>query len=132
MSRTQAREWLMRAVFQMEAQKDPSESAMQHLLQEERLSGKDREYITSTFRTLVQHLDEIDRNIDRYAKGWSVQRMPKADLAILRLAICEACYIKEIPASVAINEAVELAKKYGEANTPAFINGVAGKVLNAS
>ena len=70
----------------------------------------------------------IDAIINKYAKGWKTERMNKADLSILRLAIFEMLYDEKVPVKVAINEAVELSKKYSSENGPAFINGILGKV----
>ncbi|MDE7009463.1 MAG: transcription antitermination factor NusB, partial [Lachnospiraceae bacterium] len=71
--------------------------------------------------------DEIDAMLNEKAKGWSTNRMGKVDLTILRLAVFEIKYDEEIPTGVAINEAVELAKKFGQDSSPAFINGVLAK-----
>ncbi|MEA4922684.1 MAG: transcription antitermination factor NusB [Eubacteriaceae bacterium] len=130
MSRTEARELLMQMIFQMEAQNDPSTKKMASLLNGRKISERDRRYIIDTFDIMREHLEEIDRMIDEYSPKRNVKRIPKADLAILRLAICEGKYCDDIPAAVAINEAVNMAKKYGEENTAPFINGVAGKILN--
>ena len=72
----------------------------------------------------------IDELINKYGKNWSVNRMPKVDLSILRLAICELVFIEEIPSKVSINEAIELAKLYCDDKAPKFINGILGSVVN--
>ena len=69
-----------------------------------------------------------DRKINTYSKGWKTNRLPKVNLAILRLAIYEIKYVDDVPASVAINEAVELAKKYSGEGDYSFINGILGSV----
>ena len=74
-------------------------------------------------------MEEIDRKLDEVTEGWSVKRMGKVDLTIIRLAVYEMKYDDDIPVSVAINEAVELAKRYGSENSPAFINGVLAKMI---
>ncbi|MCL2883290.1 MAG: transcription antitermination factor NusB, partial [Coriobacteriia bacterium] len=83
-----------------------------------------------------QHLDEIDALISSAAIGWQISRMPLVDKSILRLAVYEMLYEDDVPLSVSIDEAVELAKEFGgEEKSPAFVNGVLGKialkVLNA-
>lgn len=88
-------------------------------------SETDRAYIASKVKAVFRMLPEIDEKIAAGAKGWKVSRMPKADLAILRLAVYETVYDETIPPKVAVNEAVELAKIYGnDERSPGFINGV--------
>ena len=74
--------------------------------------------------------EKIDELINKYAKNWSVNRMAKVDLSILRLAICELVFIEEIPSKVSINEAIEMAKLYCDDKAPKFINGILGSVVN--
>jgi len=90
----------------------------------EHVSEEDREYIKSKLHAVVEKIPEIDRELNRVAKGWKTARMPRADLSILRLAFYEIRYDDNVPASVAINEAVELAKIYGTDGSYAFINGI--------
>ena len=66
--------------------------------------------------------------IRKHSKRWSISRIPKTDLAVLRLAVCEILFMKDIPDSVAINEAVELARAYGEENSPSYVNGILGAI----
>lgn len=80
------------------------------------------------FDHIKERIDEIDEKINQVAKGWKTERMGKADLAILRLAVYEMLYDEDVPVKVAINEAVELAKKYGGDESPAFVNGILGKI----
>ncbi|MCG4471040.1 transcription antitermination factor NusB, partial [Lawsonibacter sp. DFI.6.74] len=68
--------------------------------------------------------------INKYAKNWTINRMAKVDLAILRLAICEILYMSEMPTKVSINEAIELAKLYCDDKSPKFINGILGSVVS--
>ena len=75
-----------------------------------------------------QNEAELDGQIERYTRGWSVARLSKVSLAVLRLAVYEILYEEEIPVSVSINEAVELAKKYGDAEDAPFVNGVLGSL----
>lgn len=75
-----------------------------------------------------QHLDELDARITAYARGWSRERISRVALSVMRLAIYEMLYEPDIPSSVSINEAVELAKKYGGEEDAAFINGILGSI----
>ena len=88
----------------------------------------DSDYLSKTYAGVIGNLAEIDRIIDESAAGWKTERISKTDLAILRLAIYEMLFGGEVPAGVAVNEAVELAKIYGADESPAFINGVLGNV----
>ena len=93
------------------------------------ISNKDRNFIHDRVFDIIPRLNEIDEAINNVAEGWSTGRMGRVDLTILRLAYYEIKYDKDIPAAVAINEAVELAKKFGGETSPAFVNGILAKVV---
>lgn len=93
------------------------------------ISNKDRSFIHDRVFDIIPRLNEIDEAINNVAEGWSTGRMGRVDLTILRLAYYEIKYDKDIPAAVAINEAVELAKKFGGETSPAFVNGILAKVV---
>lgn len=106
------------------------EEQMQLFLEEEEeISKEDSEYIRNKYENIVEHLEEIDASVNEKAKGWKTSRMAKVELSLIRLAVYEIQYDEDIPAGVAINEAVELAKKYGADSSPAFINGVLAKFV---
>ena len=90
----------------------------------------DKNYMATICENVKENKEQIDELINKYAKNWSVSRMPKVDLSILRLAICELIFIDEIPNKVSINEAIELAKLYCDDKSPKFINGILGSVSN--
>ena len=79
----------------------------------------------------VENVEEIDGKIEEFAVGWTISRITKVSLSILRIAICEILYMDDIPVGVSINEAVELAKKYAGKEDSAFINGVLGSLSRA-
>lgn len=89
----------------------------------------DKKYVIDFCVAINENKLNIDRLINKYAKNWTVDRMPKVDLSILRLSICEIMYMN-MPAKVSINEAVELAKAYCDEKSPKFINGILGSVVN--
>ncbi len=91
------------------------------------VSDEDREYIISRATDVCNHMEEIDKMISEKATGWTVQRMGKVDLTVIRLAVYEIVYDEKVPLGVGINEAVELAKKYGRDESGAFVNGVLAK-----
>ena len=76
----------------------------------------------------MEKLPQIDELLNEASDGWKVSRMGKADLTILRLAVYEMQYDEDVPVGVAVNEAVELSKKFGGDESPAFINGILGKI----
>lgn len=92
------------------------------------IAEEDKEFIIKEVEGVKEHISEIDELIANAAKGWTIDRMSKVDLAILRLAIYEMKYSDETPVSVAVNEAVELAKKFSSDQAPAFVNGILGKL----
>ena len=90
---------------------------------------KDREYLSTRTADVVDKIEEIDAKIDEVAAGWKTKRMGKVELTILRLAVYEMLYDDTIPEKVSVNEAVELAKKFGGNESPAFVNGVLAKFI---
>ena len=90
-------------------------------------SARDEAQIRTKYEGIVGHLNEIDEEINNHTVGWDTGRMSKVDLAIIRLAVYEILYDDSVPTGVAINEAVELAKRYGQDESPSFVNGVLAK-----
>ena len=90
---------------------------------------QEKAYIKTKYRDILDHLEEIDTLLNEKISGWKTGRMAKVDLAILRLALYEIRYEEDIPEGVAINEAVELAKKYGTDKSGSFVNGALAKVI---
>ena len=87
------------------------------------------DYARLLFEGVISKKDELDEFINKYSKGWRTTRLPKVNLAILRLAVYEIMFIDEVPDSVAVNEAVELAKTYSGEGDYSFINGVLGAII---
>ncbi|MFA5528335.1 MAG: transcription antitermination factor NusB [Peptostreptococcales bacterium] len=129
MKRGQARELLMQLLFQMSFHEDFHISMKEKFLEEYELDTQE-EYFSDALGVFMMHKDEIDRLISENLRKWKIERIPKVDLAILRVAIAEIRYMDNIPDSVSINEAVELAKKFGEEDSGKFINGILGKIVN--
>ena len=130
MSRRELREQIFKLLFRVEFNaKD--ELAVQEAFffedEENRASEEGNTEIHEKFERILKQLDQIDMELNQKTKGWGTDRMGKVDLTILRLAVYEIQYDDEIPTGVAINEAVELAKKFGQDSSPAFINGVLAK-----
>ncbi|WP_026507613.1 transcription antitermination factor NusB [Butyrivibrio sp. MC2013] len=94
-----------------------------------RLSEAEADLVMGRYEKVAEKLAKIDKMINEKTKGWDTERMGKVELTIIRLAVFEICFDDDIPSSVAINEAVELAKKYGQDGSPAFVNGVLAKFV---
>ena len=94
---------------------------------ETEFSDEDREYVCSKVAATRDKIKEIDNMISQKATGWSIDRIGRVELTILRLAIYEMLFDDDIPVSVSINEAVEIAKKFGGDDAPAFVNGILSK-----
>ncbi|MCT4585060.1 MAG: transcription antitermination factor NusB [Peptostreptococcaceae bacterium] len=125
MSRKQKRENLMTLFYQMEFMDEFNVDKLNSFMEENNISD---EYFMSVANNFLNNKEEIDKKIDENIK-WNISRLAKVDLSILRLAITEITYIDDVPNKVAINEAVELAKKFCDEKSFAFINGVLGSVL---
>ena len=97
----------------------------------EELSEKDQEYMSRKYRHVLEKLDEIDALLNETSNGWKTKRMSRVDLTALRLAVYELKYDKDVPTGVAINEAVELAKRFGGETSGSFVNGILGKIANS-
>ena len=91
------------------------------------LSEEEAAHLTDRVSAVMDRIPEIDAQIDQVASGWKTRRMGKVELTILRLALYEMKEDEEVPEKVAINEAVELAKKFGGKDSPAFVNGILAK-----
>lgn len=121
----------------MEAQGDSSDELLKLFLEPEVVlkgeskitSNPDMDYIKKGFNSCRENIKEIDATINRFSDKWSTSRMPKTDLAIMRLAVTEIKYMDEIPDAVAVDEAVEIAKKFAGEDSPKFINGILGEII---
>lgn len=93
------------------------------------LEEKDREYLQNRVEQIIEAIPELDAALNQVAEGWKTRRMGKVELTILRLALYEMKKDETVPEKVAINEAVELAKKFGGSDSPAFVNGILAKLV---
>lgn len=130
-ARVAERENLMQMIYQMGITGDFSQEAYDRYINTEISLSKESKYSKELFAALSQHLVDIDKEIGEHSIKWKTDRMPAVDLAILRLALTEIHYMENIPASVSINEAVNMAKKFSTEKSASFINGVLGKIVNA-
>ena len=132
MSRRELREQIFKFIFRVEfnARDEMSEQERYFFEDDElRADEKDAAYISQKGNSILERLDEIDALINKQAKGWTTGRMGKVDLTILRLAVYEILFDEDVPTGVAINEAVELAKRFGQEESSGFVNGVLAKFV---
>ncbi len=130
MSRRELREQIFKFIFRAEFNEMDEMPEQEKLYLEDdelNLEEKDADYISNKSEKILEKLNELDQMIDDEALGWTTSRMSKVDLSILRLAVYEIRFDEDVPTGVAINEAVELAKKYGQEESPSFVNGVLAK-----
>lgn len=133
MNRRTLREQVFKLLFRVEFNsKEEMEEQCRLFLEHEELeiSENDADYILGKYTAIHDRLEEIDSMINEKAKGWSTDRMGKVDLTIIRLAVYEMKYDESVPQGVAINEAVELAKKFGLDESSGFVNGVLAKFVS--
>lgn len=130
MSRREIREQIFKILFRVEFHSREELDEQIALCVEELgdVREKDISYITEKVHSIADHLEELDEMINNAASKWKTSRMAKAELAIIRLAVYEMKFEEDIPVSVAINEAVELAKVYGDENGAGFVNGILAKL----
>ena len=132
MKRSEMREHIAQMLFIVEFHNrdDIKEQAQSYIEQLEDCPKNAAKYMLERFYQIVEKFDELDEIISEVSVGWKLERMSKIDLTILRLAVYEVKMDEEIPNKVAINEAVEIAKKYGGDSSPSFINGILAKIVN--
>jgi N utilization substance protein B len=133
MTRSELRKNIFKIVFRTEFH--PMEEMEEQMnlrleqLEEEGTKETDLTYIRNKTSAILDSLEELDAAIAAHSKGWKVERLGKTELAILRVAVYEILKDEDIPKSVAINEAVELAKTYSNDEAPRFINGILAKLV---
>ena len=130
MNRTELREQVFELLFRVEFNSMEEMSEQEELFtqtSDTEISKADADYIRDKYEKIAEKLPEIDEAINKETTGWNTSRTAKVDLTIIRLAVYEIKYDDSVPTGVAINEAVELAKKYGQDGSPAFVNGVLAK-----
>lgn len=136
MSRKVAREYAFKIIFAENFQNEEvnPEEIILALEKEtesiEDITKEDMEYIKDVTNGVYTNITLLDEKIEKHLKGWTMDRICKTDLSILRLAIYEILYREDIPDKVSVNEAVELAKMFSEDSSPSFVNGVLAGILS--
>ena len=130
MGRRELREQIFKLLFRVEfhEKEDMPEQLVLFLEEaEEEMTEQEERYIAGKYEKIKEKLSEIDDLLNSRTEKWTTDRIGKAELTILRLAVYEILFDEEVPVGVAINEAVELAKKFGQDSAKAFVNGVLAK-----
>ena len=131
MNRRELRTHIFKILFEVEF-RDPDEMTdliKLYLSAIPDISIDDSAYITQKSMNIIDKISDIDKEINDVAHGWKTSRMNKVDLTILRLAVYEICYDEDVPAKVAVNEAVELSKEYSTTESATFVNGILASIV---
>lgn len=131
MSRRLARQVAFQTLFQIDLGQCDLEEALQQRLEEIELDEVNASYVQDVVRGVCRDLPALDAQISEVAQDWKVHRLGAVDRNILRLAIYEIVFRDDVPVPVSVNEAIELAKTFGDADSPRFINGVLGTVVRS-
>ncbi len=127
-TRRKARIIAFQALYEVDTSRHSQETVLSHIAGSGELTEENLTFATELVSGSLGHKEEIDQNIQRFAPAWPIDQIPAVDRNILRLAIFEIIFSQATPFKVAINEAVELAKRFGSESSPRFVNGVLGSV----
>ena len=138
MTRRESREHIFKMLFcrdfyEMEEWKEQAQmylDTLQSAEGQEPLTDEDKQPLLAKAVAVCEKSEELDAKIDQAAEGWKTKRMGKVDVTVLRLALYEMEYDEQVPTKVAINEAVEIAKKFGGDESPSFVNGVLARLVD--
>lgn len=128
MSRRKARELAFKVLYQIDQVNNDPRQAFDYLMEEDPLAEKDSQFAWSLIEGVMEKLADIDEKLESLAKDWTVQRMSSVDRNLLRLAAYEILYQEGVQAVVAINEALEISKRYSEPASVGFINAILDKI----
>lgn len=126
--RRKGRELALQALYQIEITGDPSGDALELFLRHFEGNPKAKEFARRLVSGVVSQRCEIDRNIEQSTENWKLARLAKVDLVILRMATYELFFCSDIPATVSLDEAIEIAKRFGSDESATFVNGVLDSV----
>ncbi|MCR4397434.1 MAG: transcription antitermination factor NusB [Firmicutes bacterium] len=129
MRRRKAREIALRVLFQVDVARADPDEAMSLLLSEHHVAPEIVSFAEEIVKGTLEHLEDIDKRLAELSRDWTLERMANTDRNILRMGCFELMYREDIPRSVAVNEAVELAKAYGGPDSGKFVNGILGRIV---
>ncbi len=128
MSRKLTREIVMNTLYQMEMHSSFNKGEFDSYLSDNVLDEKELGFAKKVVNAFAENKEAVDDGFKGYLKGWTLDRISKVDLSIIRVAVTEILYIEELTPAISINEAVNLAKKYSDEESAAFVNGILGEV----
>lgn len=126
--RTKARECALQVLYQIDITKDSAEILLSLFWEGKEIEAEVKDFATMLVNGVVGNLPNIDEVITKYASNWKLKRMAVIDRNVLRLATYELLYCKDIPPKVSINEAIDLAKRYGDVDSGKFVNGILDRI----
>ena len=132
MTRRELREHVFRMLFRKEfflSEEEFDGQTAMYLEELDPLEPNDERYMKEKVKAIYECVPQLDERLNEVAKGWKTGRMSKVDQTVLRLALYEMLYEESVPEKVAINEAVEIARKYGGDDSPSFVNGILAKLV---
>jgi len=129
-SRHQAREAVLKSLFQLEFQDLASEDVPTLVLEDLEVSADDQDFALSLLGMTIRRQKDIDNILESFAKDWTLKRMARLERSILRMALSELLWCPDVPPAVTLNEAVELAKAYCAPEAASFVNGILGNIQN--
>lgn len=128
MTRKESREKMMQLLFELETSNDFDSETIENKCKEY-IKGKEQDRSLAILNSIAENLNSIDEAINKHSKSWKSSRMPKVDLAVLRLAIGESRYSDDVSEAVIVSEAINLVKKYSTDNSASFVHGILGAIL---
>ena len=131
--RTRSREMALQALYQLDLVQSKISEALESTREErqaEAAGPEVKKYAEVLVRGVSDKITDLDQVIEQFAEHWKINRMACVDRNILRLSAYEIIYVDDVPPKVAMNEAIELAKKFGDSDSPKFVNGILDKVAN--
>jgi N utilization substance protein B len=128
-SRKVARELAFQTLFQVDLGRNQPSQALSYIISENHLSDKARSFLEDLVYGTCKFTKEIDALLAKFAHGWTIERMSSTDRNVLRMALYELVYREDVPVSVTVNEAVEIAKHFGDDESGKFVNGILGNII---
>ena len=128
--RSKSREFALQALYQLNITKQDVTSLLPQFQKYFLPDGEPDEFLRRLVLGVLNHYEELDRLIEKYSENWSLDRIDVINRNILRMALFELLYCEDIPPKVTINEAVDLAKRYGSEDSGSFINGILDRIQN--
>lgn len=129
MKRRDTRQIILQILFQMDFTKIGPDEAIEYMLEEHEINEDELNFIKEIVYGTNENIINLDKEITKYTKGWTIDRLPNIDRSILRMSTYELLYKNDTPVKVVLNEAIELAKLFGSDDSPKFINGVLGSIV---